>query len=222
MRWWWVIAAQDTAFGIYAVALNPATHMVGQNTPSSSGGTVAACFVRQVPSKPSREVSRMNTNADAGLDLGNKQVLADTFRNLVRYALLTTNRDVVKLGVTPSSFSVEAMDSSLAARANAGIFGEHSAPSLNTILEKAHKPSLTFTFYWKAATAREPLQAAFALSYEKDGDLKVRLLWLGLPERVPISPGVGVVGGLKPLEEAVLELLRVLKGGRLAAYPPPR
>jgi len=165
-----------------------------------------------------REMSKMSTNADAD----NKQVLVDTFRNLVRYALLKTNRDLVKLGVTPSGFSLEAMDESLAARANAGIFGERSARSLTRLLEKAHDPSLTFHFYWKAPSAREPLEAAFALSYEPAGDLKARLLWLGLPERVPISPRVGVIDGRKPLEEAVFELLRVLKDGRLAPYPPPR
>ena len=31
--------------------------------------------------------------SDGDLDVGNKQVLVDTFRNLVRYALLKTNRD---------------------------------------------------------------------------------------------------------------------------------
>jgi hypothetical protein len=153
--------------------------------------------------------------------VSNKQVLVDTFRNLVRYALLKTDRDVEKLGVTPGNFSVEAIDESLAARANAGIFGERGAPSMTRLLKKARGPSLTFHFYWKAPVAREPLEAAFGLSYEPDGDLKVRLLWLGLPERVAISPRVGVVDGRKPLEEAVLELLR-FKGGRLAPYPPPK
>jgi len=114
------------------------------------------------------------------------------------------------------------VDESLAARANAGIFGEQSAPSLKTLLEKAHEPSLTFHFYWKVPTAREPLEAAFALSYEPGGDLKARLLWLGLPERIPISPRVGVVDTLKPLAEVVAEQLRVLEDGRLAPYPPPR
>ncbi len=158
--------------------------------------------------------------AGANLDVDNKQVLVDTFRNLVRYALLKTNRDVAKLGVTPSNFSVEAMDESLAARSNGEIFGR-GAVSVARLLKKARGPSLTFHFYWKAPAAREPLEAAFGLSYEPDGDLKVRLLWLGLPERVPISPRVGVVDGRKPLEEAVAELLR-FKGGRLAPYPPPK
>jgi hypothetical protein len=154
-------------------------------------------------------------------EVGDKQVLVDTFRNLVRYAMLKTYRDVVKFGVTASSFSVEAVDENLAARANAEAFGR-GVPSLKTLLKKAHGPSLTFRFYWKAPATGEPLEAAFGLSYEPGGDLKVGLLWLGLPERVPISPRVGVVDGRKPLEEAVFELLRFLKSGRLAPYPPPR
>jgi len=160
--------------------------------------------------------------SDADLDVGNKQVLVDTFRNLVRYVLLKTNRDVAKLGVTASNFSGEAMNESLASRSNAEIFGERGVPSLRRLLEKAHGPSLTFHFYWKTPAARDPLEAAFDLSYEPDGDLKVRLLWLGLPEQVPISPRVGVVDGRKPFEEAVAELLRVHGDGRLAPYPSPK
>jgi hypothetical protein len=168
------------------------------------------------------EAEGKGTQSVTDLDVGNKQVLVDTFRNLVRYAMLRTNRDVTKFGVTPGNFSVEAVDESLAARSNAEISGERSPLSVTRLLEKAHGPSLTFHFYWKAPFAREPLEAAFGLSYEPDGDLKVRLLWLGLPERVPISPRIGVVDGRKPLEEAVAELLRFIKGGRLAPYPPPK
>src|SRR5512139_2460336 len=104
------------------------------------------------------------TQSDADLDVDNKQVLADTFRNLVRYVLLKTKRDVEKLGVTASNFSVEAMNEGLAARSNADIFGERGVPSLRRLLDKAHGPSLTFHFYWKAPAAREPLEAAFDLS----------------------------------------------------------
>ncbi len=161
------------------------------------------------------------SKSDADLDVNNKQVLADAFRDLVRYAMLKTNRDGTKFGVTEDNFSVKAMDESLAASANAGITGERSAVSVKRLLKKAHEPSLTFHFYWKAPAAREPLEAAFGLSYEPDGDLKMRLLWLGLPEQVPISPLIGIVDGQKPLEEAVAELLRS-KGGRLAPYPPPK
>ncbi len=151
-----------------------------------------------------------------------KQVLVDAFRDLVRYAMLKTYRDVVKFGVTPDNFSVEAMDESLGAPANARVFGERNVPSMQRLLDKARGPSVTFHFFWKAPVAQESLEAAFGLSYEPDGDLKVRLLWLGLPERVPISPREGVVDGRKPLEEAVFGLLRVLKGGQLEPYPPPK
>ena len=161
------------------------------------------------------------SQSDTGLDVGNKQVLVDTFRNLVRYALLKTKRDVAKYGVTPSNFSVGAMDESLAAPVNAGISAERSPLSVASLLEKAHKPSLTFHFYWRTPAIRESLEAAFGLSYEPGGDLEVRLLWLGLPEQIPISRRVGIIDGRKPLEEAVEELLRVTKGGRLAPYPPP-
>ncbi len=159
------------------------------------------------------------TQSDAEPEVGNKQVLVDSFRDLVRYVMLKTHRDVTKFGVTEGNFSVEAMDTSLAARSNAEIFGR-GTPSLARLLKKARGPSLTFHFYWKTPVAQEPLEATFGLSYERDGDLKVRLLWLGLPELIPISPRLGAVEGRKPLEEAVAELLRIHRDGRLAPYPP--
>jgi hypothetical protein len=111
MRGRWMVVTGGAAAGIFAVASNPANHMTGQpitpSTPPTSRGTVVSYVVRQIASGPSREVSKMIAHADADPDIGNKQVLVDTFRNLVRYALLKTHRDVVKLGVTPSSFSVD-------------------------------------------------------------------------------------------------------------------
>lgn len=162
------------------------------------------------------------TKSDNALDAGNKQVLVDAFRNLVRYALLKINREVGKLGVAQENFSVEAMDKSLTALSNAGIFGEQGVVSISRLLEKAHEPSLTFHFYWKVPGAREPFAAAFGLSYEPDGDLKVMLLWLGLPEQIPISPRAGIIEGRTPLKEAVAELLRVHGDNRFTPYPPPR
>ena len=61
-----------------------------------------------------------------------------------------------------------------------------------------------------------------ALSYEPDGDLRVRLLWLGLPERIPISPQMPEADEVKPLEEAVSELVRVRNHGQLEPYSPPQ
>ena len=152
------------------------------------------------------------------LETINKQVLADTFRNLVRYALRKTGRDTNILGVTESNFTVAAVDESFAASINSSISGKQGIPTVSTLIKKARQQPLTFHFYWRVAEGRS-LQAAFDLSYE-DADLKVRLLWLGLPELVPISPRVGVIDGRKPLEEAVIELL-IVKRGRLSAYPPP-
>ncbi len=159
--------------------------------------------------------------ADIDLEGVNKQVLADTFRNLVRYALRKTRRDVEKFGVTPGSFSIKAMDASFAACANAGLFAQQFSPSIGLLLEKAHQRSLIFHFSWISGGARESFEAGFDLSYEPDGDLKVRLLWLRLPEHIPISPSEAVAGGPRPLDEAVVERLRILQKGRLAPYAPP-
>jgi len=159
---------------------------------------------------------------NADMDARNKQVLVDTFRNLVRYAFLKTNRDLVRFGVTPGDFSVDALTWSLSARANAGIFAARMAPTLRELLQRAREPDLPFHFYWTASSSREPLEAAFGISYQPDGDLKVRLLWLGLPERIPISPQMGAVNGRKPLEEAVTELVRVRWHGQLVPYPSPQ
>ncbi len=167
-------------------------------------------------------LGKMTAFADSTWTSNNKQVLVDTFQNLVRYALLKTHRDPAKLGVTAINFSTDAMGDSLAALSNSWISGKHGPLSVTRLLEKARGSSLTFHFYWKASAAGQPLEAAFSLSYEPDGDLKVSLLWLGLPEKVPISPRIGIVDGRKPLEEAVTELLRILEDGQLAPYPPPR
>jgi hypothetical protein len=158
-----------------------------------------------------------------GVDLpepGNKQVLVDTFRNLVRYALRKTGRNASTFGVTPDTFSIEAMDKSLASGSNAAISGGNSSLSMTELLAKAHGPFLTFRFYWEAPAGVNSFTAAFGLSYEPDGDLAVRLLWLALPEQIPISRRVGVVDARRPLEEAVMELLR-FDEGRLVPYPPP-
>jgi hypothetical protein len=158
--------------------------------------------------------------ADTGLDTDNEQVLADTFRNLVRYALLKTRRNVTELGITPASFSREAMSESLIHPSNAEIF-EKSAPSVKRLLEKAHGSPSKFHFFWKASVVRDMLEAELSLSYEQNGDLKVRLLMMALPEPIPVSPQAGIIDGRKPFEEAVQELLRVSESGRLAPYPPP-
>ena len=153
------------------------------------------------------------------LETVNKQVLADTFYHLVRYALRKVRRDTDMLGVTANNFTVAAMGESLAASTNTGIYGERSESTVATLLKKARQSSLPFRFYWRGAKDGSSLCATFRLSYEA-GDLKVELLWLGLPEIVSISPRVQPVDDRKSLEEAVFELL-VVKSGRLSAYTPP-
>jgi hypothetical protein len=142
----------------------------------------------------------------------NRQVLADTFRSLVRYPLSKRAADPEKLGVIPGNFSVKAVDSSLAAAAM-------ELASLETVLRKAREGPVTFHFHWNAPERRA---AAFALSWEPDGDLKVRLLWMDLPERIPVARSAAFPGGPNPIEEAVTELLRVDAAGRLTRYPKPK
>jgi hypothetical protein len=157
--------------------------------------------------------------SDADLDVGSKQALASSFRDLARYALRKTKRDERMLGVRPEYFTVVAIEESLAAEANAGIFGS-GAPSLKALLAKAKRSPITFLFHWTAHGV--PRRAAFELSYaESDWGVKVRLLWLGLPEKVPVAPRVGIIDGRQPLEEAVFQLLRVGDDGGIEPYPPP-
>jgi len=153
------------------------------------------------------------------LETINRQVLADTFYHLVRYALLKLRRDTDMLGVTANNFTAAAVGESLAASANAEIYGERRGPTTATLLKKTRQSSLLFRLYWKGAKDGCSPWATFRFSYEA-GDLKVELLWLGLPETVPISPRVRAIDDRKPLEEAVFELL-VVKRGRLSAYAPP-
>ena len=137
------------------------------------------------------------------LETSNRQVLADTFRDLVRYVFRKTARDPAAAGITPEGFSLGAMEASLAAAANREACESGGAPSLKTLLENARERPATVSFYW-SAPGGESFDAVFTISFEPDGDLEVRL----------VRP--------QPLQEAVRELLRVLEGGRLAAYPPPK
>ena len=158
-------------------------------------------------------------NLQSEKDAGNKQVMAGTFYNLIRYALRKIKRDIDSLGVNSSNFNVAAMDESLAASVNLAISPGNKPLTIAKLIKKARQSPLTFHFHWRPANNPSVLLAAFELSYE-DGDLKVRLLWLGLPEHIPISPRVGVIDGRRPLGEAVTELL-LFKSDRLSPYPPP-
>ncbi len=145
--------------------------------------------------------------------------MADCFRDLVRYVLLKTHRDMETSGASAACFTPRAMEENLRSRANAGIFGERE-PSVVTLMERARDPDLIFHFAWKAPGAKVPFGAEFGLGFEDD-DLKVRLLWLDLPSLLPGSPRPGPARGRGPLEEAVTRLLRVSGDGRLEPYPPP-
>lgn len=156
---------------------------------------------------------------DAELDVGSKQALVRSFEDLARYTLRKTGRDPLRFGVLPEQFTVKALEESLAADANGRIFGS-GGPSLKALLAEANRSPTTFLFQWMAPGFPELLQAAFELSYE-EGDVKNRLLWLGLPEKVPVAARIGIIDGRQPLEEAVTELLRVRKDGGIEQYPPP-
>ena len=162
-----------------------------------------------------------NDHADASREHSNKQVLADTFRHLVRYALLKTNRDPAGLGVTPACFTDQTVEESLLHRSNADIFSG-KAPAVARLLERAHATPVQFHFNWQAPGAPERSNAEFNLSYEPDGDLKVRLLVIAIPEKIPVSPQAGIISGRKPFAEAVQELVRLSSSGRLEPYPAPR
>ena len=153
------------------------------------------------------------------IETDNKQVMADTFCNLVRYALRKIKRDADLLGVNSNTFSVASIDDSLTDSGNSATSSGEKLLTITALLKKTRHSSLTFQFYWKAVQSTSPLIATFELSREA-GDLKVRLLWLALPEKYPISPKVGIIDGRQPLEEAITELL-VIKRGHILAYPPP-
>ncbi len=157
--------------------------------------------------------------SDADLDVGSKQALVTSFEELARCAVRMTNRDPRRLGVLPEHFTVQALEESVVAEANARLF-HPGPPSPKALLAKARRSPTTFLFLWRAPGFPEPLQAAFELSFERRG-LRNRLLWLGLPEKVPISPRVGIIDGRVPLEEAVTEVLRVRPDGGIEQYPPP-
>jgi hypothetical protein len=151
-------------------------------------------------------------SAEPDPEVASKQALVDVFRNLARYATRKTRRDAEALGVTAARFTVEALDACLRASAVA---------STAALLERARQGPLELIFAWTARGPGAPLRAGLELSIEPSGDLRARLLWLALPEKVPVAARVGVVDGRKPLPEAVTELLRVRAGERLEPYAPP-
>lgn len=170
------------------------------------------------PQPPGETMSQLNVGRDES-----KQTLVNSFRNVVRYAMRKMKRDMEAFGVTAASFSTKALDESLASPMNAGIFGDREQQrSLAALLAAVRREPVTFHFAWKASDAPTPHTAAVELSFSRRTDLKIRLLRLALPEKVPVSPRVGVIEGCAPLEEAVFDVIRVHEDGRLEPFPTPK
>jgi hypothetical protein len=170
---------------------------------------------------PDREPSAMSSQPRVGSEASSKQALLDAFRNTVRYALLKTRRDVAAHGVVPARFTVEALDDSLGAPENAAAFAEAPSRTIKAIVERARTGPVTCLFRWRPAPGRDWLRARFQLTLEPHW-LDVRLLWLELPEKVPVAPSVGEIDGRKPIAEAVAQKLELLPDGNLAIAPQPQ
>jgi len=148
-----------------------------------------------------------------------KLILVDAFRALVKDAMVALDRSPEQYGVTPASFDLASLNKSFSAPGNTDLFIGRE-PSLRAILDIVNTGPVRFTFYWNAPKTSEPHEAVFDI-FNADGDLKIRLVWIALPEKVPVSPRVGVIDGRKPVPWAITILLKVLSGGRLEPYADP-
>lgn len=150
------------------------------------------------------------------------RVLLEAFRNVVRYFMLKTKRDVEQFGVSEIFFTQEALAESFRSPMNAELFAERDLRhSLAGLLAAVRRGRVVFHFLWAMPDVPEPYVAALELELARRGLLKIRLLWIALPDQIPVSPRIGVVNGLEPLEEAVFETLRIHQDGRLEALQPP-
>ena len=151
-----------------------------------------------------------------------ERVLLDAFRNVVRYFMRKTKRDVEQFGVSEVFFTQEALAESFRSPMNAELFVERELQrSLAGLLAAVRRGRVVFQFLWATPDVPEPYVAALELELVRRALLKIRLLWLALPEQIPVSPRIGVINGLEPLKEAVFETLRVHEDGRLEAHQPP-
>jgi len=146
-------------------------------------------------------------------------VLVNAFRQLIDNALGRIERNPEMYGVTSSIFSVEALKDSFFDPRNKGIFVDDT-PSLNAMLEIVETKPLQFTFFWKSEKDSKQFEAVFDIFKDRKS-LRIRLMWLNLPEKIPISPRVGIIEGRKPIPEAISTILRLFPGGRLESYLPP-
>ncbi|HAM22838.1 MAG TPA: hypothetical protein DCQ04_11300 [Actinobacteria bacterium] len=151
-----------------------------------------------------------------------RQVLVNAVRNVVRYAMRKMKRDIEQNGVTPELFTPKAFGENLASPMNDGIFPEQERQrSLGALLDVVRRGPVTFHFAWTAPGASTPHIAVVELLFAGRATLKIRLLWLALPEKIPVSPRIGVIEGRTPLKEAVFDVVRVYEDGRLEAFPHP-
>jgi hypothetical protein len=169
---------------------------------------------------PPKEANPMSP-PPAGPEATSQQALVDAFRTTVRYALLKTRRDVATYGVSPSRFTPEALAESLRAKENADAFSDPAAPSVLSMVKRTEGGPVTLLFRWQPAEGQTELRAAFRLTKEPHA-WDVRLLWLELPQKVPVAPSVGEIDGQKPIEEAVFQKLELRPDGSVAAFPKAR
>ncbi|MBF0234160.1 MAG: hypothetical protein HQK65_14150 [Desulfamplus sp.] len=149
-----------------------------------------------------------------------KVILVNAFRVLVKDAMVALKRSPEKYDITPACFNLAALNKSFSASSNSGIFVGRP-PSLESMLDSVKTTPLCFTFYWDGLKASNHYEAVFDILVD-DGDLKIRLVWLSLPEKVPVSPRVGVIDGRKPIPWAIKILLKVLSNGCLEPYSDPK
>jgi hypothetical protein len=171
--------------------------------------------------KTPMESAKSTPGPTAEIEMNNKRVLAETFNNLVRYVIHKKRLDFGDYGVETARFGIKAMDNSLADKANEELF-DKKAGTVAALLQRANLAPVTFTFFWKPKKQLKPFSGAFLLfKKEKFKSLRVRLLWMNVPKKVPINPSVGEIDGIQPLREEVAESVRWSDGIKLEPYPPP-
>ncbi|PRQ00466.1 hypothetical protein ENSA7_59600 [Enhygromyxa salina] len=151
-----------------------------------------------------------------------KMTLINSFRNTVRYAMRKMKLDCEQHGVTEAFFNLDAFDQSLRLPVNAEVCGAGGQQaSLIDLLTAVRRDPVTFHFAWTRHAVATPHSAAFEMFLTRSGALKVRLLWLALPDMFPVSPRIGIIDGRAPLKEAVFDLLQVRSDGRIEVFPDP-
>lgn len=144
--------------------------------------------------------------------------LVEALQSMVRYFMRKTSRDVDHFGVSERHFTSQALAKSFASPMNVDLIDE---PSLAGLVAVARRGPSIFHFLWEVG-ATKPYVAATECFFTRLSVLKVRLLWLKLPDLIPVSPRMGPKNGYQPLKEAVFAVLLVSEDGHLEAPEPPR